>query len=58
MADKIHINPSNRGKLHQSLGIPASSKIPYKKLQQAAHSTDPATRKRAQFALNARHFKH
>ncbi len=58
MASGIHINPANKGKLHATLGVPQGSRIPYKKLQEAAHSSNPATRKRANFALSARKFKH
>lgn len=54
----IHINPSNKGKLHKALGVPAGEKIPVRDLEKAAHSTNPTTRKRAQFALNARKFNH
>lgn len=59
MAGKsIKINPANKGKLHGTLGVPKGKKIPVSKLQQAAKSSNPTTRKRAQFALNARKFNH
>ena len=54
----IHINPANRGKLHEALGVSKDKKIPEAKLEKAAHSNNPALRKRAQFALNARKWHH
>jgi hypothetical protein len=54
----IHINPANKGKLHAELGVPTGKKIPAKKLAAAAKSASPAERKRAQFAINAKKFKH
>jgi hypothetical protein len=48
----IHINPANKGKLG------ATSKKTGKSFSQLAHSKNPLTRKRAQFALNARKFHH
>lgn len=56
--DPIHLNPKNKGLLHKTLGIPLGEKIPVAKLQEAARSSDETVRKRAQFALNARKFKH
>lgn len=50
----IRIKKSNRGKLRRSTGTRKGQKIPAKKLQQLARSKNPTTRKRAQFALNAR----
>lgn len=50
----IHIKPSNRGKLRKSTGTKKGDKIPKSKLQKLAKSKNPKTRKRAQFALNAR----
>lgn len=47
-----------KGALHKSLGVPQGEKIPVSKLEQAAESHNPLMRKRAHFALNARHFKH
>lgn len=54
----IHIKPENRGKLHQTAGVPEGKKIPVSKLEELKNSPNPATRKRANFALNARHFNH
>lgn len=50
----IHIKPENRGKLHKSAGVPEGEKIPVRKLEEMKHSSNPTTRKRATFALNAR----
>lgn len=54
----IKIKKSHEGKLHKALGIPAGQKIPLGKIEKAAQSKSPSLRKEAQFALNARHFKH
>jgi hypothetical protein len=54
----IKIKPQNKGKLHARLGIPQGQKIPASKLESAAHSKDPSLRKEAQFAINAKKFKH
>jgi hypothetical protein len=54
----IAIKKSAQGSLHTALGVPQSQKIPVAKLQQAAKSSSPALRKKAQFALNARSFNH
>jgi hypothetical protein len=54
----IKIKPSNKGKLHKALGVPAGQTIPVSKIEKAAHSKSPALRKEARFALNARKFKH
>lgn len=50
----IHIKASNQGKLRKTAGVEKGQKIPVATLQKLAHSTNPTTRKRAQFALNAR----
>ena len=50
----IRIKKANRGKLRRSTGTKKGQKIPAKKLQSLAKSKNPTTRKRAQFALNAR----
>lgn len=50
----IKLNPANKGKLHKTLKVPEGEKIPVKKLEVAKKSPNPATRKRATFALNAR----
>ncbi|MDW9243531.1 MULTISPECIES: hypothetical protein [Burkholderiaceae] len=54
----IKIKKSHEGKLHKALGVPAGQKIPLGKIEKAAQSKSPSLRKEAQFALNARHFKH
>lgn len=54
----INIKKSHKGLLHKDLGVPQGEPIPESKLEAAEHSSDPAVRKRAQFAENAKHFKH
>ena len=54
----IHIDPENKGKLHATLGVPEGQKIPMSKLEAAKHSNNPLTRKRANFAINAKKFNH
>lgn len=54
----IHIKPSHEGKLHSDLGVKQDNKIPLSKLEQAKHSSSPAERKRATFAINARSWHH
>jgi len=60
MANKsgIWINPANKGRLHKALGVKKGAKIPVARLRKAAKSKNETLRKRAQFALNARKFKH
>jgi hypothetical protein len=41
------INPEHRGALHKTLGVTEGKKIPAKKLEEAAHSQNPLTSKRA-----------
>jgi hypothetical protein len=48
----IHIKPANRGKFN------ATKKRTGKTTEQLAHSSNPLTRKRAIFALNARKWHH
>jgi len=50
----IKIKKANRGKLRKSTGTKKGSKIPVSKLRTLKKSKNPTTRKRAQFALNAR----
>ena len=47
-----------KGALHKELGVPQGKKIPEAKLQKALHSKNSLTRKRAQFAENAKHWNH
>lgn len=53
----IHIKKANRGKLRKATGTKKGRKIPVSKLRQMKRSPNPTTRKRANFALNARKFK-
>ncbi len=54
----IHIKESHKGLLHKQLGVKQGQKIPAKKLAAAKNSPDAATRKRATFAENAKHWSH
>ena len=54
----IHIKPSHEGRLHAKLGVPEGKHIPASKLEAAKHSSNPATRKQATFAENAKHWHH
>ena len=53
----IRIKKSNRGKLRKSAGVKKGKKIPVAKLRQMKRSKNPKTRKRANFALNARKWR-
>lgn len=54
----IRLNPKHKGKLHRDLGVKQGEPIPAAKLAKAKHSKDPAVRKRATFAENAKHWQH
>lgn len=54
----IHIKKSHKGLLHKDTGTPRGKKIPASKLQAAKNSKNPAVRKRATFALNAKKWSH
>jgi len=54
----INIKPSHKGLLHKKLGVPQDKPIPAKKLSKALKSSSPALRKEANFARNAKSFKH
>jgi oligoendopeptidase F len=54
----IKIKARNKGKLRKTTGTKKGKKIPVNTLRRLAKSKNPKTRKRAQFALNARKFKH
>lgn len=54
----IKIKKSHKGLLHKDLGVSADKPIPESKLQSAKKSSDPAERKRATFAENAKHWNH
>jgi len=53
----IRIKKSNRGKLRKSAKAKKGKKIPISKLRSMKRSKNPKTRKRANFALNARRWK-
>lgn len=53
----IRIKKSNRGKLRKSAGAKKGRKIPVSKLRKMKRSKNPKTRKRANFALNARKWR-
>lgn len=50
----ISIKKGNRGKLRKASGTKKGNKIPVSKLRKMKKSSNPKTRKRANFALNAR----
>lgn len=54
----IKIKKKNRGKLRASTKTKKGRRIPVSTLRRLAKSKNPTTRKRAQFALNARKWKH
>lgn len=54
----IHIKAANKGKLHADLGVAKGKKLTSAELAKAKHSDNPAERKRATFAQNARKWKH
>lgn len=55
---KIEIKPSHKGELHSDLGVPQGQPIPAAKLESAKNSENPAVRKRAVFAQNAKNWNH
>lgn len=54
----INIKPSHKGLLHRDLHVKSGKRLTLKQEEKAAHSKNPAERKRANFAINARHFHH
>jgi hypothetical protein len=59
MAEKWIQNAHLRqGALHRALHVPAGENIPASKLMTALHSSNPHMRKMANFARNAKKFKH
>ena len=54
MYKRQHIKKSHKGLLHKDLGVPQGQKIPASKLAAAKNSSNPAERKRATFAANAK----
>lgn len=57
-ASGIEIKPSHAGRLHENLGVSKGTKLTEEQIMAAKRSPDPAVRKRATFALNARKWKH
>jgi hypothetical protein len=55
---KDAINPSKKGALHKSLGVPMGKKIPASKIEKAEHSKSPLLRKRAVLAETLKKFHH
>lgn len=53
----IRIKKSHQGRLRKSAGTKKGKKIPVSKLRKMKNSSNPKTRKRATFALNARKWK-
>lgn len=53
----IHIKPENRGKLRSNTKKTKKGTIKVSELQKRKKSKDPAVRRRATFALNARKWK-
>jgi len=54
----IDIKPSHKGLLHKDLGVAQGKKLSVKSEEEAKHSSNPAERRRATFALNARKWHH
>ena len=54
----IQIKSSNEGLLHKNLGVKQGKKLTATQLEAAKHSKDPAVRRRATFAMNARKWAH
>lgn len=54
----IRINPAHAGLLHKEVGVKRGKKLTVAQEEKAAHSKNPAERKRADFALAARKWKH
>jgi oligoendopeptidase F len=54
---KMHLK-LKEGAYHAQKGIAKDKKIPVSTMEKDSHSSDETTRKRAQFALNARKWNH
>ena len=54
----IDIKPSHKGLFHKDVGKKAGEKITSADIAKGKHSKDPAERKRAVFAANARNWHH
>jgi len=58
MASGIHIKKSHEDRLHRDLGVKKGKKLTMDQIMHGLASTDPAVRKRANFAKVARSWKH
>lgn len=54
----IHIKKSHEGRFHKDVGKKAGEKITEADIEKGLHSKNPAERKRANFARNARKWHH
>ena len=54
----IHIKPSHEGRFARDVGKKPGAAITQSDIEKGLHSKDPAERKRANFARNARKWKH
>lgn len=54
----IHIKPSHEGKLHAALGVAQGKKIPLAKEEALKAHGSPAEKRQANFAINARKWRH
>ena len=54
----IHIKKSHEGRFHKDVGKKAGEKITSSDIEKGLHSKNPAERKRANFARNARKWNH
>lgn len=54
----INIKPRRKGLLHKMMHVPVGKTIPVMQLKKSMKNASPAERKRIQFALNARKWKH
>lgn len=54
----IEIKPSHKGRFHRDVGKKPGQKITSADIEKGLHSKDPAERRRANFARNARKWKH
>ena len=57
-SNPIHIKKSHKGMLHKELGVPEGKPIGVSQLMTAKRSKNPAERKRATFAQNAKGWNH
>ena len=52
------IKKSHEGRFHDWAKVPQGQEIPMSKIKQGERSENPAVRKEARFADNARHWNH